>query len=194
MPVRAQALTMHYFATDADGPKTGDVGNHTLKVVEDGVVGSVAGTPSEVDATNAPGIYKVAITAAENTADVVTLCGKSSTSGVTISPSTWTNIANVTAVNGSADVPAVQEQGSLVMQLGECAAGCSTTAVKCEDGTLSSTDDIYNGRTLVFTTGSMKGEGYSITDYNGSGKTFTVSTCRITPSDGDKFILLHKVS
>ena len=94
MPIRAQALTMHYFATDADGPKTGDVGNHALRVVEDGVVGTIAASPAEIDATNAPGMYKVAITAAENTADVVTLCGKSSTSGVTISPSTWTNITN----------------------------------------------------------------------------------------------------
>jgi hypothetical protein len=251
---------MHYFATDADGPKTGDVGNHALRIVEDGVVGTIAASPAEIDATNAPGMYKVAITAAENTADVVTLCGKSSTSGVTISPSTWTNItnadanvaailvdtgttldgkidaidtvvdanrvdigtliaygvdisgkaaliltdtavlgaspiaANVVQVNGSADVPVVQEQGSLVMQIGECAAGCSATSVKCEDGTLSSTNDVYNGRTLVYTTGLMKGEGTAVTDYNGLGKTFTVNTCRLTPADGDKFILLNSVS
>ena len=94
MPIRAQALTMHYFATDADGPKTGDVGNHALRIIEDGVIGTIAGSPAEIDATNAPGMYKVAITAAENTADVVTLCGKSSTSGVTVSPSPWTNITN----------------------------------------------------------------------------------------------------
>ena len=97
MPVRAQALTMHYFATDADGPKTGDVGNHTLRVIEDGVIGTIAASPEEVDATNAPGMYKVVISAAENTADVVTLCGKSSSSGTTISPSTWTNITNADA-------------------------------------------------------------------------------------------------
>ena len=94
MPVRAQALTMHYFATDADGPKTGDVGNHALRIIEDGVIGTIAASPAEIDATNAPGMYKVAITAAENTADVVTLCGKSSSSGVTLSPSTWCNITN----------------------------------------------------------------------------------------------------
>ena len=97
MPVRAQALTMHYFATDSDGPKTGDVGNHSLRIIEDGVIGTIAGSPAEIDATNAPGMYKVAITAAENTADIVTLCGKSSTSGVTVSPSTWTNITNADA-------------------------------------------------------------------------------------------------
>ena len=194
MPVRAQALTMHYFASDSDGPVTEVASNHTLRIVEDGVVGTIAASPVRIDATNAPGIYSIAITAAENTADVVTLCGVSSGTGVTISPSTWTNIANVTAVNGSADVPVVQEQGSLVMQLGECAAGCSPTAVKCEDGTLSSTDDQYNGRTLVFTTGLMKGEGTTVADYNGSGKTFTVNTCRLTPADGDKFILLNSVA
>ena len=81
MPVRAQALTMHSFATDSDGPKTGDVGNHSLRIIEDGVIGTIAASPAEIDATNAPGMYKVAITAAENTADVVTLCGKSSSSG-----------------------------------------------------------------------------------------------------------------
>ena len=102
MPIRAQALTMHYFATDADGPKTGDVGNHALRIIEDGVIGTIAGSPAEIDATNAPGMYKVAITAAENTADVVTLCGKSSTSGVTVSPSTWTNITNADAGVASA--------------------------------------------------------------------------------------------
>ena len=97
MPIRAQALTMHYFATDSDGPKTGDVGNHALRIIEDGVIGTIAGSPAEIDATNAPGMYKVAITAAENTADVVTLCGKSSSSGVTISPSSWSNITNADA-------------------------------------------------------------------------------------------------
>ena len=105
-----------------------------------------------------------------------------------------TNTCNVEAVNGSEDVAIVQEQGSLVMQIGTVAAGSSTTAVKADSGTLSSTDDIYNGRTLVFCTGSMKGEGYSVTDYNGSGKTFTVNTTRLTAADGDKFILLNSVA
>ena len=99
MPVRAQALTsMHFFASDSDGPKTGETySTITLKIIKDGTVSAVAGTLQEVDATNAPGIYKVAITAAENTADVCTLCGKSTTSGVTVSPVTWTNITNADA-------------------------------------------------------------------------------------------------
>jgi len=99
MPVRAQALTaMHFFASNSDGPKTGETySTITLKIIKDGTVSAVAGTLQEVDATNAPGIYKVAITAAENTADVCTLCGKSTTSGVTVSPVTWTNITNADA-------------------------------------------------------------------------------------------------
>ena len=102
MPIRAHALTMHFFASDSVGPKTGETySSTTLKIIKDGTVSSVAGTLSEVDATNAPGIYKVAITAAENTADVCTLCGKSSTSGVTISPSTWCNITNVDSTVGT---------------------------------------------------------------------------------------------
>ena len=191
MPVRAQALTMHYFATDADGPKTGDVGNHTLKVVEDGVVGAVAASPAEVDATNAPGIYSVAISAAENTADVVTLCGKSSTSGVTISPSTWTNVANVAAVNGNVNVPVVQEAGALAMVTGELLSGSTTGVLKAAAGTLSSVDDFYNERYLIFTSGDLAGQGRRVGDYTGSTKTFTVvGTYTSAASTGDDFIIV----
>ena len=190
MPVRAQALTMHYFATDADGPKTGDVGNHTLKVIEDGVVGAVAASPAEVDATNAPGIYRVAISAAENTADVVTLCGKSSTSGVTISPSTWTNIANVAAVNGSTTAAVAQGAGAGTMVIGELIAGSSTGVLK-GTGSLSTTDDFYNNRFLIFTSGTLSGQGRRINDYLGSAKTFYVDEGYTSaPSSGDDFIIV----
>ena len=243
MPVRAQALTMHYFATDADGPKTGDVGNHALRIIEDGVVGTIAASPAEIDATNAPGIYKVAITAAENTADVVTLCGKSSTSGVTISPSTWTNItnadasvaailtdtgttlddkldtitayeidiagkaaliladtavlgaspiaANVTQINGDANAPVVQAAGALAMQREELLTGSTTGLLKAASGTLSNTDDFYNDRFLIFTTGALTGQGRRVQDYTGATYTFQADgTYTSAPVNGDDFIIV----
>ena len=189
--IKNKAITaIHYFATNSAGPKPGDVGNHTMKVIGDGSLGGISASPAEVDATNAPGLYKIALSAAENNYDFVTVAGKSSTSGVTISPVSWTNTCNVEAVNGNEDVPVVQEQGAAVMQIGTCAAGCTTTAIKADAGTLSSTDDQYNGRKLIFTSGAMKGQGKSISDYNGSGKTFTVEATSLTAADGDGFIVV----
>jgi len=235
MPVRAQALTMHYFATDSDGPKTGDVGNHALRIIEDGVVGTIAASPAEIDATNAPGMYKVVISAAENTADVVTLCGKSSSSGVTISPSSWSNItnadatvtangtkldtitayeidiagkaaliltdtavlgaspiaANVTQINGDANAPAVQAAGALAMQRGELLTGSTTGLLKAASGTLSNTDDFYNDRFLIFTTGALTGQGRRVQDYTGATYTFQADgTYTSAPVNGDDFIIV----
>ena len=258
MPVRAQALTMHYFATDSDGPKTGDVGNHSLRIIEDGVIGTIAGSPAEIDATNAPGMYKVAITAAENTADVVTLCGKSSTSGVTISPSTWTNITNAdanvaailtdtgTTLDGKLDtidgivdailvdtgttldgkintidgivddilvdtgttLPATTfsanvvkisgvsggvsslDKGSQSILQGSVTSGSTTTSI-VGTGSLSTVDEFYTDRMILFTSGDLQHSGRAIAAYTGATKTFTVSPAFTSaPSSSDTFIIV----
>ena len=190
MPVRAQALTMHYFATDSDGPKTGDVGNHALRIIEDGVVGTIAASPAEIDATNAPGMYKVVISAAESTADVVPLCGKSSSSGVTISQSSWSNIANVGAVNGNLNAAIAQAAGAGSMVVGELTAGSATGVLK-GTGSMSTTDDFYNNRLLILTSGALSGQGRRINDYLGAAKTFYVDgDYTSAPSSGDDFIIV----
>ena len=88
MSVRGLAHTVAYLAwdTSANTPKTGDVANHTLRVIKDGTSSAPTNSPSEVDATNAPGVYKITLTATECTADGLVLCGKSSTANVAISP------------------------------------------------------------------------------------------------------------
>lgn len=72
--------------TSANAGKTGDAGNHTLRWVKDGVSNAPANSPSEVDATNLPGLYKLTITATEAQATFAALGGKSSTASVTIMP------------------------------------------------------------------------------------------------------------
>ena len=70
MATRNIVHTVTYLAWDTGNNvgKTGDNPsvNHTLKWVKDGALEAVDGTPAEVDATNAPGIYKVALTADGN--------------------------------------------------------------------------------------------------------------------------------
>lgn len=79
-------LTYVAWDTAANAGKTADAGNHTLRWVKDGVSALPTNSPSEVDATNLPGLYKVTITATEAQATFAALGGKSATAGVSIMP------------------------------------------------------------------------------------------------------------
>lgn len=86
MSQRGKSVTITYTAWDATNnvPKTGDVANHTLRWVKDGTSAAPTNSPAEVDATNAKGVYKLVLTAAEASCDVGKLCGVSATAGVAL--------------------------------------------------------------------------------------------------------------
>ena len=88
MAIKNQSITITYTAWDTvnNAGKTGDSANHTLRLVQDGTEATPANSPSEVDATNLPGVYKITLTAGEMNYSTVTLGGKSSTSGIVIIP------------------------------------------------------------------------------------------------------------
>jgi hypothetical protein len=88
MPSRGQSITLAYTAWDtvANAGKTGNVANHVLRWIKDGTAAAPTNTPTEVDATNAPGIYKLTLTATECTCDFGVLAGKSSTANVSLMP------------------------------------------------------------------------------------------------------------
>lgn len=92
MSSQGVATTAVYLAfnTSTGAYVTGDVSNHTLKLVKDGTEASPTNSPSEVDSTNAPGAYKLALTTAETSYGTVWIGGKSSTSSVIIIPITLT--------------------------------------------------------------------------------------------------------
>ena len=217
MPVSGVALTaVHFFATDADGGKVDDEAQFTLKLIKDGVLDGVDGSITEVDATNAPGMYWVPLTAVENTGSMITLCGSSSTSGVTINPISWTNIssmaaisgsvsaadnlesaassdtltANVKQVNGSTDGATFLALGAATMIEVTCDSG-STTSVIVGSGSISSVDDFYTERTLLFVTGDNANSARAIGSYAGSTLKFTVSPAfTAAAAASDKFIIV----
>lgn len=104
MPIKGQSTWAYYFAEDVvnGGGKTGDVANHTLRRAFDNSVGTIAGSPSEVDPTNFKGLYRVQLTSGENSGDVMAVGGISSTTGIVLRPLAWTNIHNVAAWLGTA--------------------------------------------------------------------------------------------
>ena len=218
MPVSGVALTaVHFFVTDADGGVTGqDYTTLTLKVVKDGTVGAVGASPAEIDSTNAPGMYSVALSAAENTGSMISLVGKSSTAATTVNPISWTNIssmaaisgsttaadnlelaaasdslvANVKQVNGSTDGASFLALGAATMIEVTCDSG-STTSVIVGSGSISAVDDFYSERSMLFVTGDNANSARAIVDYVGSTKKFTVSPAfTASAASSDKFIIV----
>ena len=90
MATRGISLTIHYVAwnTSTNSGQAGDAGNHTLVWAKDNTAVTPTNSPAEIDAVNAPGLYKLTLTSTETDADIGTLGGVSSTANVSIMPIT----------------------------------------------------------------------------------------------------------
>lgn len=86
--VASQKLAVYAHDTSADAPKTGDAANITAQISLNG--GATAATndtnPTELDATDAPGIYIFDLTQAETNANLVIVSAVSSTADIAIEP------------------------------------------------------------------------------------------------------------
>jgi hypothetical protein len=128
--VASQKLTLLAIDTTTNAPKTGDAANLTAYVSKDDGAVTVLGDTSatELEATNAPGLYSFDLTQAETNADKVLGTGKSSTANVKLIPvliytlpaaftshvaQTGDNFARLGAPAGasvSADIAAIEAQ------------------------------------------------------------------------------------
>lgn len=82
---------------------------------------------------------------------------------------------------------------SLGVGRGVADAGSSTTALVIKTvngGAGDATNDHYNGRHVIFTSGALLLQAASITDYVGATKTLTISAVTDTPADNDTFIIV----
>ncbi len=84
----AQKLAVYAYDTATGAPKTADAASITAQISLDGGAMSASNdtNPTELDATNAPGIYLFDLTQAETDADLIVFCATSATSGVVIEP------------------------------------------------------------------------------------------------------------
>jgi len=84
----SQKLAIYAYDTAADESKTGDSANITAQISLDGAATAATNdaNPTELDATDAPGIYLFDLTQAETNADLIVLSAVSSTSGIIIEP------------------------------------------------------------------------------------------------------------
>jgi len=94
---------LYSFTQATNAGKTGDAANMVARLMQDGTEVTPAGVVTEVDATNCPGLYKVALTGAENTGFGMALHGKTTTGGVTVLPFLYTNEQLPTAAPAAAN-------------------------------------------------------------------------------------------
>jgi hypothetical protein len=114
--VAGQKVTLLAIDTALNTPKTGDAANLTAYVSkDDGAVTVLADTSAtEVDATNALGLYTFDLAQAETNADKLLFSGKSSTAGIRLVPMTvYTRPANFSSdVIQTGDAYAIVNSGT----------------------------------------------------------------------------------
>tara|TARA_R110002020_G_scaffold155607_2_gene336748 strand:+ start:3436 stop:4182 length:747 start_codon:yes stop_codon:yes gene_type:complete len=97
--------------------------------------------------------------------------------------------ADLSKIDGSTDGVSSLSKGSNSILQGSVTTGSTTSSIK-GTGALSTTDDFYNDRMLLFTSGDLQYQGKPITDYVGSSKTFTTDPFTSAPASSDTFIIV----
>ena len=129
------AAYIHYSAYDTANStgKTGDVANHTLKLIIDGVVSSPTNPPEEI----AAGEYRILLTAAESLgAKFICVAGVSSTPDINIIPAMVITdllisgaafVGCYTAWDTSANAPKINDAGNHTMTIAQDATSAGAT-------------------------------------------------------------------
>lgn len=118
--VASQKVTFLVIDTSTNTPKTGDSANLTAYVSkDDGAVTVLTDTSAtELDATNAPGLYSFDLTQGETNADKLLFSGKSSTSGIKVVPllvyTRPASFSSITIANGCVDADLERVAGNAV--------------------------------------------------------------------------------
>ena len=85
-----ESVTVLYYCWNKTNgqPVTDDAANHTVRLIRDGSVSTPTNSPAEVSSTDAPGWYRIVLTASEMQANVVGIEARSSTANVLCSKMT----------------------------------------------------------------------------------------------------------
>ena len=86
--VASQKVPVFAWDAAAGAPKTGDAANITAQISKDGAATAASddANPTELEPTDAPGIYLFDLTQAESNCDLFVLFAKSSTADIDLDP------------------------------------------------------------------------------------------------------------
>lgn len=96
---------------------------------------------------------------------------------------------NIGKINGSAEAAADLALSAATIVSGAAATGTLSTTQMTTD-LAEATDDHYNGRIIIWTSGVLKDQATNITDYAGSGGLLTFTAVTEAPSDSDTFVIV----
>lgn len=144
----------------------------------------------------ASGVTKVSADVASISGDTVAATNLESFfdgTGYGIQPALASSIvdADIAKINNSFDGISSLGVGANSMLQGSCTTGSTTSSIK-GTGSLSTVDDFYNDRMLLFTggAGGLEHQGRAILDYDGSSKTFSTDPFTSAPASGDTFLIV----
>jgi D-alanyl-D-alanine carboxypeptidase len=171
--VAGQKWIVFAFDRTDNTPKTGDAGNITANLRIDGAAANPVDdvNPAELEG----GYYVFDITQAESNGNLLALCPSSVTADIQVigvPGAVWTRPASFkTVVHGAA------------------AAGTLSTTQMTTDLT-EATNDHYNGRVIIWTSGDLTDQATDITDYDGATKMLTYTAITEAPGAGDTFTIV----
>lgn len=96
--------------------------------------------------------------------------------------------ANITAIAGSTSAATNQKYAALGIYYGTV-TGTSTSTTIVDSG-LTQSNDFWNGRVVIFLTGSLTLQATRITDFDASTDTLTVDALTTAPSASDTYIIV----
>ena len=97
--------------------------------------------------------------------------------------------SDMTALDGSATAASNLNKSALTIVTGAAVAGTLSTTQMTTDLS-EATDDHYNGRVIIWTSGVLTGQAATITDYTGATKKLTFAAITEAPSVGDMFNII----
>jgi len=100
-----------------------------------------------------------------------------------------TDTVDVGALGGDTAALANLAASAGTMLTGAAVTGTLSTTEMTTDLT-EATDDHYNGRVIIWTSGVLVNQATDITDYNGTTKALTYTATTEAPSNGDTFIIV----
>jgi hypothetical protein len=170
------AGTTNFAATGDWTPATGD----TKISLDAGNVANTTNNPAAVGGTGSV-LWSLVLTAAELSAKVVV---------IQIVDSATKAVEDQCIIGYCKDADKIE-----VYEVETASVAATTTAFQANRGlgrSEEATADHFNGRNILFLSGSNQGEMTNITDYTqtNSRGAFTVTACTAAPADGDKFIIL----
>jgi len=178
----SQKIAVFAWDTANSTEKTGDSAQITAQISKDG--GATAATddtnPTELDATDAPGIYIFDMLQAETNTDLLTLFAKSSTADIKIEPviiytdDTTNLIWDETLTGATHNIATsagkrLRQIADLVIYSGTAQSGSTINTIKLDAGA-SASDGAYDPSTIAIIEGTGAGQCRGILEYNGTTK------------------------